>query len=315
MSDLMRLWHENRNKVALSAVLALGLYLRLWRIHDLFAVFHDYDPGAYSLGARFILDGYMPYRDFVLVHPPLYDLVLAGIYRVLGYDFFYGRYLSIALSAACIVLLYVLGRKLYNERAGLVAAALFAVEPLMVYFGRRCVQEMLGITLVLCGVLLALEYLDTRRRLPLFLSGVLLGLAVASKYVFGPVIVAVAVAVWIASAGPEVWKRLRHLGNLRFWSVWACVAMAGYSLLFLLKYVMRVPVVLPLIEPTQFSARDVSVLLLVFVVPLLVALLLTGSMAGVGRWFVAVVRSVAHRAGWCDRVSCRGRVLRRSRPG
>ena len=101
-----------RTAIALSVIVAVGLYFRLWHINSLFAVFHDYDPGAYALGARFISEGLMPYRDFILVHPPLYDLVLALIDRVFGYSYFHGAYLSVGLSVACIVLVYVIGRRL-----------------------------------------------------------------------------------------------------------------------------------------------------------------------------------------------------------
>jgi len=55
-----------------------------------FNIIHDYDEGAYSLGARFMAEGYHPYTDFTLVHPPLYNLVLSGIYSIFGYDFMYG---------------------------------------------------------------------------------------------------------------------------------------------------------------------------------------------------------------------------------
>jgi uncharacterized membrane protein len=81
---------KDRKIWALLLILGLGTYLRLWPIH-LFKWIQDYDEGAYSMGARFISQGYLPYRDFTLVHPPFYDLVLASIYKLFGYNFFYGR--------------------------------------------------------------------------------------------------------------------------------------------------------------------------------------------------------------------------------
>ncbi len=93
--------------LALLGIIALAAYLRLWNIDHLFNVLHDYDEGAYSLGARFITQGYLPYQDFILVHPPLYDLVLASFYKIFGYSFLSGRYLSVALSLICIVIIYL----------------------------------------------------------------------------------------------------------------------------------------------------------------------------------------------------------------
>ena len=98
---------KDRKILTLLGIVGLGAYLRLWQIQHLFNVVHDYDEGAHSLGAYFISQGYLPYQDFTLVHPPLYDLVLAGVYKVFGYAFLDGRYLSVALSLACIILIYL----------------------------------------------------------------------------------------------------------------------------------------------------------------------------------------------------------------
>ncbi len=79
---------RDRKILTLLGILGVGAYLRLWNIHHLFNAIHDYDEGVYSLGARFISQGYLPYQDFILAHPPLHSLTLASIYSVVGYDFF-----------------------------------------------------------------------------------------------------------------------------------------------------------------------------------------------------------------------------------
>ncbi len=148
---------QNPALLALIGTLIVGATLRLWGIDSLFNAVHDYDPGVHALAARFIAEGYLPYRDFAQVHPPLYDFVLAAVFKVFGYEFLYGRYLSVCLSLVSLVLVYFLGRRVYSHRVGVVAALLFAVEPMMVYFGRRCVQEALGLLLVLIGATLAVR--------------------------------------------------------------------------------------------------------------------------------------------------------------
>jgi len=104
----------DRKVLILLGVLALGAYLRLWNIHHLFNAIHDYDEGIYALAARFISQGYLPYQDFTLAHPPLHTLTLASIYKVLGYDFFYSKYLSVALSLASVVVIYLTGKRMYH---------------------------------------------------------------------------------------------------------------------------------------------------------------------------------------------------------
>ncbi len=258
---------RSRRTLALLAIIALAAYLRLWNIEHLFNILHDYDEGAYSIGARFISQGYLPYRDFLLVHPPLFDLVLAAVYRVFGYSFFYGRYLSVALSLASIVLLYLIGKRMYHPAAGLTAAALFAVSPMVMYLGRRAVQESLGILLVLIAAYLAVAFIDNRKEDRLLFCGLALGLAVATKYLFIPVAVGVIATVVLLTAGEGFWRSIRGLARARLWLFYACLAAIVYSLLLLFKWVFSIDVSVPLIDPLYLTSGDMAVAVLVFVVP------------------------------------------------
>jgi 4-amino-4-deoxy-L-arabinose transferase-like glycosyltransferase len=189
---------KDRNIQILLIILAVGAYLRLWHIHHLFKWIYDYDEGAYSLGGRLISQGYLPYQDFPLVHPPLYDLLLAGVYKVFGYNFFYGRYLSVVLFLICVVLAYLIAKRFYNPTAGLVTAALFAVFPGFYLLWYRVVQEPLGILLILLATFLATDYIVNRQhKNRLLFSGLCLGLAVTTKYTFVPAVIGFALGIVI----------------------------------------------------------------------------------------------------------------------
>jgi 4-amino-4-deoxy-L-arabinose transferase-like glycosyltransferase len=189
---------KDRNIQILLIILAVGAYIRLWHIHHLFKWIYDYDEGAYSLGGRLISQGYLPYQDFPLVHPPLYDLLLAGIYKVFGYNFFYGRYLSVVLFLVCVVLAYLIAKRLYNPTAGLVTAALFAFFPGFFLLWYRVVQEPLGILLILLATFLAADYMvDRTHKNRLLFSGLCLGLAVTTKYLLIPAVIGFALGVVI----------------------------------------------------------------------------------------------------------------------
>jgi len=251
-------------------IVAVGACFRLWGIDTLHNAIHDSDPGVHALAGRFITEGFLPYRDFVQVHPPLYDFVLAAVFKVFGYQFLYGRYLSVCLSLASLVLVYFLARRLYSHRVGIIAALLFAVEPMMVYFGRRCVQEALGLLLVLIAATLAVRYLENRRMALLFWCGIFLGLAISAKYVFVPVAVAFFCALVVLSLDGDKWRSIRRIGSLRFWGAYAVVFAAAYALVLFLRFVMYVPLPLPFIDPLYAIPRHAATCLLVFVVPLLV---------------------------------------------
>jgi mannosyltransferase len=70
-------------------------------------------------------------------NPPLYFLLLHGWIRAFGESEAAIRSLSALFGTAAIVLAYVIGRRLAGSRVGLVAAALVAFNPLMVWFSQE----------------------------------------------------------------------------------------------------------------------------------------------------------------------------------
>ena len=228
--------------IFLIAIVLFDVYLRLWKSTHLFLWINDYDEGAYSMGGRFISQGFMPYKDFTLVHPPFYDLVLASIYKVFGYNFFYGRYFSVLLSIACLILVYFIVKKFYSSTAGIIASFLFAVFPEFYSSWYRVVQEPLGIFLVLSGLYFAGNYiLYKKNRGHLLFSGLCLGLAVATKYTFIPAAAAFVTGIGVISTEWN-WRNIRsyYTGLLKreFWILVGGI-IASFSLVtgyFIVKF-------------------------------------------------------------------------------
>lgn len=267
---------SRRTVLALVAVLAVAAYFRLWNVVHTFNLIHDFDEGAYAIGARAMLGGYLPYRDFILIHPPLYNILLAGAYQLLGYDFLLGRFLSIACSVGCVAVLYLLGRRLYDSRAGIVAAAFFACSGMVVYLGRRGVQDSLGLLLVLLGVLLALRYLETTNKKHLFFSGLLFGLAVATKYLFLPLVLGVVGATLLCSGPSDAWKGMRRLVEPGFWMRYAAVSLCFFALVLLVRRLALLPLPVPLLDPLYPVPLGLLIVTMVFVLPIPCALALLG---------------------------------------
>lgn len=267
---------NRRQLVMLLAVVAGGAYFRLWNVEHTFNVIHDFDEGAYAIGARAILDGSLPYRDFILIHPPLYNLVLSLGYRLLGYDFLIGRYLSVLFSVGCILAVYVLGKRLYHSTAGVVAAGFFACSGLPVYLGRRGVQDSLGLLLLLVGLVFAVQYVSEKTHRSALLAGLFFGFATATKYLFLPVVVGSVVAVLLCAAPGDVWMRARCLASPRFWARYASVSIAFYAFVLLARRLALAPLPIPLLEPLYPSLATAFVVVTVFLVPVPCAFLLMG---------------------------------------
>lgn len=89
------------------------------------------------------------------VHPPLYFVLLRGWCRLFGSTALSARLLSLVLGLLCLPAAFSLGRRLLDERAGLMAALFLALSPIHVFYA----QEARAYTLLALLVLLAVHAL------------------------------------------------------------------------------------------------------------------------------------------------------------
>ncbi|MBM3135017.1 MAG: phospholipid carrier-dependent glycosyltransferase, partial [Chloroflexi bacterium] len=88
-------------------------------------------------------------------HPPLYFLLLAATTRLAGNSEFALRFFSLAASVLLVPLLYVVGRRLADRRAGLLAALLGALSPMYLWYAQEARMYTL---LALCSLLSAYTF-------------------------------------------------------------------------------------------------------------------------------------------------------------
>ncbi len=114
-----------------------------------------------------------------------------------SYDgtFVVGRALSALWGAGTVVLLVVVGRRLYGARTGLLAGLLLTSTVLHVQQSHFAVNDVPLTFLVLAVLLLLVLAVDSGRALHFALSGMVAGLAIATKVSALPVLLPVAIAV------------------------------------------------------------------------------------------------------------------------
>jgi alpha-1,2-mannosyltransferase len=157
-----------------------------------------YDDGVYFGATDALLSGRLPYRDFLLLHPP-------GVLIALAPFAFLGRLTSdpvglaaarvafMAIGALNAVLVYSVARRA-GRVSGLVAGAMYALWGPAAYAERTTLLE----PLVNLGVLAALLVLGDARvatRRQLIVAGAALGAATAVK--LWAVVPLVVLAVWV----------------------------------------------------------------------------------------------------------------------
>ena len=114
----------------LAVILAVAGWLRFLQTDRPFIGRHDYHAAFYSLsGAGRRLTEYYNW-------PPLTDALYRFSFLLFGESELASRILPISFSLGTIVLVYLIGRRLFDRETGLLAAALLAIFPGAIYFAR-----------------------------------------------------------------------------------------------------------------------------------------------------------------------------------
>jgi len=163
-----RLW-QIVTVALLLVILAGATYVRLWQLTPTeqgIDYAPDTDEGDYAFSAQLMLQGELPYRDFFATLPPaglyLFVAVLGLFYQVWGSleGFMALRYASALYGVATVLVAYFIGRRLGGRPAGLLAAAVLAIDGIVIFQDRRA---MLEAPMNLLSALAVLAYLEANR--------------------------------------------------------------------------------------------------------------------------------------------------------
>jgi hypothetical protein len=193
--------------LALGAIALAGFVLRVFPFFGPDGAFSyrvDYDEGVYFSGASLLLQGVLPYRDFVFVHPPgillFLSLTSAWTRSFLGVDgaFAMSRWIAATMGAASVLLVgrlvwcwFTQPDKGLARWGALFAAAVYATYPELVHVERGpFLEPLLNLVCLALAMAVVKAAVSPHRTRWLGAVGVLAGLAVSIKvwaalWVFG----------------------------------------------------------------------------------------------------------------------------------
>ena len=204
----------------LAALLALGALLRFVTLGDQSLWFDEAATWELTRLPFGEMLGALPHRES---NPPLFYVLEWLTTRAFGDSEFALRLLSAAAGTALIAVAHALGRQVGGARVALAAAALVAVNPLLVWFSQEARSyELVALTSAL-ALLLFLRALDDDRPRLLAWWALLSALALASHYF----------AVFVL-APQAAWLLWRHPRRRAVAAALAVVALAAAALLPLL---------------------------------------------------------------------------------
>jgi tetratricopeptide (TPR) repeat protein len=186
-------------------LLALGLrllYLYLYSGHVFFREL-VVDEAAYDTWARRIAAGEW-LGTKVFYQDPLYPYLLAVIYRLFGRDLTLVYVLQAMLSALCVLPMYGLGRRMFDDgRVGLLAALFWAAYKVSFFFDGQIEKTGPGMALIIAALWLLVLVRDRPKIVYALAAGLAWGLACLYRGNF--LAVAPVLFVWL---GWTLWRRL-----------------------------------------------------------------------------------------------------------
>ena len=174
------------------AVFALALSARLYYLHEIRAsplfTAPVVDARTYTEEARYFSEVSFAGRPAPFWQPPLYPVLLGGLFALAGDDLYLPRLIQAVIGALVCVLICLLGYRVFGAGIGLGAGFAAALYGPLIYFGGELLPTLLACGLNLLVLLLAIGEGGWVRWLA---AGVLLGLsalAVANVLLFAPVL-------------------------------------------------------------------------------------------------------------------------------
>ena len=151
LSSVQRYWLPVA--VSLAVLCAILLPINVLTLQPL-----HHDEALYATWALTIASGDDPWlTDTPIDKPPLYLYTVAGTLRLLGHSATATRIPSMLATALSVMLTFWLGKQLYNNAVGVLAAWLVALSPYTLLFAPTTFTDPMLVTLVLAGCVAAVH--------------------------------------------------------------------------------------------------------------------------------------------------------------
>ena len=151
------------------------------------------------LGQAYVALGIL-HPETGMYRPPLYGLFLAGMYHTFGRNLILVRIVQAIMGTITCYLIYVLGCKMGEVVVGLVAAGLFAIYPLFIFFSGVLMAETLLILLTTMSFVSCVQFWQKSTFTMAMVFGGIVGLSALCKPILLP---------WLPPLLFFWWRKLR----------------------------------------------------------------------------------------------------------
>jgi hypothetical protein len=158
--------------IYLLIVLALGFILRAYKM---VRTGIWVDEGIFLYEVQMILDGKIPYRDFFKVKPLGMIYLLSIPFYFSGHNVIIARTLTSFLGLWTSLIIYLLGKEMYNQKIGFLAATFYTFDPLVILFSYHVYMEPYATFFVVLSAYFAIIGNKKEKIVAYFISGIFIG--------------------------------------------------------------------------------------------------------------------------------------------
>jgi len=210
-----------RNYLLLLAIVLVGLFLRVYNLgaNNLWL-----DEAIAVYIAKLGLSQFAQAQPAIELNPPLYFVILHYWAILFGDSEFAVRFLSVVFGVLAIPMIYVVGRQLFDEEAGLVGALILALSSFNVQFSQEARMYSLMLLLTLLSMFFFARFL---RKSNLSISGgyILVTTLLLYTHVFG-LFVVVAQNIYVLAL---LFLRRENPFPLRRWIAFQAIILALFA--------------------------------------------------------------------------------------
>jgi len=182
--DISRMKQTDKSiTTAFLLIIMLSIFLRFW---DLEIIPRWYSDEGTELNIAWnLVNGHI--RMFAITytfvpHPPLFFIVAGIGLKIFGNELVVLRMLTATYGVLTTILLYFIGKELFNKRVGLLASFLFAIYPTALIYNRIAFTHNQFMFLSILTFYVFLRYINTRRDRYFYLTCVCVAMSLVSEY-------------------------------------------------------------------------------------------------------------------------------------
>lgn len=163
------------------------------------------------------------YGEYWYDKPPMYYWLVAASYKIFGVNEFAARFPSAALAVACTLVVYLSGRRLFNERAGMAGALVLATCIEYFYLGKAAVTD---ITLLFFLSVSLLSFIEKRY----YTAYIFAGLATLTKGPIGLLFPGGIIFFYLLAT--RNWSQLKSMKLIPGLLIYVIVAVPWYVIMY-----------------------------------------------------------------------------------